>query len=724
MASQVPYSGAPSVAPQDAPIPNRQASAPPDAFGIGVGQSIQHLGAAQQGAGNELWNRAIALQQMNQQADAANAVADFTTKLGERYAQYRSLQGKAAVDGYSPYIDDVNNIREQVGSGLSSDYARKVYLQESRSIQARSVFSAAAHSADQFKHYQIGSTQASAENSGRLVSMHPDDDALFQAKLSQNQSVVEQLSTIQGGWTDEQKANYKAKLDSTLVMDRAKSLANSDPFAADKFLTSAIKKGQISAGDAGQLSNYIRNIKNNIGTRNETAKLFGGDIGSIGNQIIPIAAAREAIAANESSGNYNPAHPEVTHKVNGQVITERALGRYGVMQSNLQAWLKEAGMPAMTEAAFLNDHAAQDKLFDFKFGQYMQEGGSANAAANKWFTGSYNPPASANDGHTSAPAYLQKFRSGLAKSMNLKGLVSAAEAHADDIAPGDLGFKQDYVNRVQTQFSHNNFQARQDQIAQSQIILDAMQPDASGKLPTSIDSITDPAVHDIYNNNTKLRASMNKQFAANAVGGYAPTEANQAQYHYLRGMFLDPLAPADARAEAMQTNIESLEMPWKDRKELLGLQTKAWKQADHNPALGQAMHTLMPMLAEAGITPQKSKTRFYQFQSTLFDVLQQKQATGKPYNPDEIKQVGAALLRDVSKPGALFGSAWPTQYKAFEMPVPEDERKKIIAAYKANNNGVEPTKQIIQDFYNVKMFNEFYASRPKADLNKPTVPIR
>ena len=87
-----------------------------------------------------------------------------------------------------------------------------------------------------------------------------------------------------------------------------------------------------------------------------------------------------------------------------------------------------------------------------------------------------------------------------------------------------------------------------------------MQPDASGKLPTSIDSITDPAVHDIYNNNTRLRASMNKQFAANAVGGYAPTEANQAQYHYLRGMFLDPLAPADARAEAMQTNIESLEM--------------------------------------------------------------------------------------------------------------------------------------------------------------------
>ena len=137
--------------------------------------------------------------------------------------------------------------------------------------------------------------------------------------------------------------------------------------------------------------------------------------------------------------------------------------------------------------------------------------------------------------------------------MNLKGLVSAAETHADDIAPGDLSFKQDYVNRVQTQFSHNNFQARQDQIEQSQIILDAMQPDASGKLPTSIDSITDPVVHDIYNNNTKLRASMNKQFAANAVGGYAPTEANQAQYHYLRGMLLDPLAPADARAEVIQT---------------------------------------------------------------------------------------------------------------------------------------------------------------------------
>ena len=51
------------------------------------------------------------------------------------------------------------------------------------------------------------------------------------------------------------------------------------------------------------------------------------------------------------------------------------------MQGNLQPWLKEAGMPAMSEQEFINDHAAQDKLAGFKLAQYQDETGSANEAA-------------------------------------------------------------------------------------------------------------------------------------------------------------------------------------------------------------------------------------------------------------------------------------------------------------------------------------------------------
>ena len=80
------------------------------------------------------------MQQLNEQANAANAVAEFTTAMGEKYAAYSSLSGKAAVDGYKPYLEDLNSTREAIGQKLNSPYAQKVYLQESRSIQARSVF--------------------------------------------------------------------------------------------------------------------------------------------------------------------------------------------------------------------------------------------------------------------------------------------------------------------------------------------------------------------------------------------------------------------------------------------------------------------------------------------------------------------------------------------------------------------------------------------------------
>ena len=50
----------------------------------------------------------------------------------------------------------------------------------------------------------------------------------------------------------------------------------------------------------------------------------------------------------ESSDNYNQIHPDVTHKVNGETVTERPWGLwdYAIESS---AWLKEAGMKPMTE---------------------------------------------------------------------------------------------------------------------------------------------------------------------------------------------------------------------------------------------------------------------------------------------------------------------------------------------------------------------------------------
>ena len=86
MSSQVPYTGVPSVQPSFDATPSVSSNIPMDAFGAGVANAVGHIGRAVEGAGNELWARATDMQQLNEQANAANAVAEFTTVMGEKYA--------------------------------------------------------------------------------------------------------------------------------------------------------------------------------------------------------------------------------------------------------------------------------------------------------------------------------------------------------------------------------------------------------------------------------------------------------------------------------------------------------------------------------------------------------------------------------------------------------------------------------------------------------------
>ena len=192
-----------------------------------------------EGAGNEIWARATAMQQLNEQANAANAVAEFTTAMGEKFANYTSLSGKAAVDGYKPYIDDLNATREAIGQKLSSPYAQKVYLQESRSIQARSVFSAAAHSGREGKNYAIGSVQASIDARTNAAALAPQDEESYQAALRDNARDVQKLIDLHGG--DEQTVkNTTQMMNSKMTMGRIQGLAKSDVPAAQKLLDAEV----------------------------------------------------------------------------------------------------------------------------------------------------------------------------------------------------------------------------------------------------------------------------------------------------------------------------------------------------------------------------------------------------------------------------------------------------------------------------------------------------
>lgn len=121
---------------------------------------------------------------------------------------------------------------------------------------------------------------------------------------------------------------------------------------------------------------------------------------------------RDAIAAVESrgSGDYSALGP-VTKK------GDRAYGRYQVMGSNIPSWSEAALGQRLTPQQFLANPGYQDRIFDHRFGGYVQKYGNASDAASTWFTG--RPLSRGADARdqlgTSGSQYVDKFNAEIEK---------------------------------------------------------------------------------------------------------------------------------------------------------------------------------------------------------------------------------------------------------------------------------------------------------------------
>lgn len=708
MATQVPYSGTPEVMPSGGskPTPTIHVDAPLAAFGGLTAQAVSHLGQVTEHAGNELWSRAMAMQQLDQQAEAANAVADFTTQMGEKYANYRSLEGKAAVDAYKPYIEDLNKTREGVAGTLKSDYAKKLYLQESRSIQARSVFSAATHAGDQQKRYLVGTEESSIKAAVNATGLNPEDDSTFKATMSRIDQSRDMMKTLHG-WSDEQAKDYITTKKSEAVFERATSLAMTKPQAAQKFLDGAMKDGTISADQAGRASRYIRNQNLNVGTRVESAKFMSGETYSLGQGKLSADQLLSAFRSVESSGNYQQIHPDVTHKVNGQKITEHGLGAYGIMQSNLQPWLKEAGMKPMTEQEFLNNPKAQDDLAKFKLNQYQEQYGSANEAARRWRgLGKYDLATGETE-----EKYLAKFNRALARGASGSDLRRASDQAAAKLAPDDVEFQQTFTDRNIAEHNRMRQIDREDAFNRRQVVDDAMAPASDGKLVTSIDEFNPQAKQAYMEMQPSDRARVQKLLASNARGDYSATPENQTAFKTWVGKMVDPERTRDDTELVLQQDFATMSLPWQQRQQLMNMQRQVFKGTQSNPQMTHALQVLRPMLLNAGIEP-KHKEDYATFQGALHMLMSQRmEESGKRLTDEDIKNIGAGLVRQQTY---SKGYLWDSKAPVYQIPVPDADREKIIAAYKADR-GRDPDETEIKAVYARKMFNQFYSKPASSD---------
>src|SRR5882757_1406898 len=139
---QVPYSPIPQPG-QMVGTPKVSVNTPEAAFGGAVGQALRGAGQQLEHSGDEIFRRAVALQDLRNETDAKEADAQYMMKVGELHANFSALQGRAAADAYPEYMQNIQKLRQDMRGDLPNDAARKMFDSPSLSTMGRTIFNGA-----------------------------------------------------------------------------------------------------------------------------------------------------------------------------------------------------------------------------------------------------------------------------------------------------------------------------------------------------------------------------------------------------------------------------------------------------------------------------------------------------------------------------------------------------------------------------------------------------
>lgn len=253
----VPYTPYPTEQPAGPAQPSVNVSTPIEAFGGNIAQSISHMGKVVEHAGDELFHRAIAIQQLNNDAEAKQADTDYMIAAGKLHADYNALQGLDRVKGFDKYARDLEDTRTAIRSTLSNPAAMKIYDGASRSTMGRSIFNGAGAAASAQKDYVIGTAKANIELDAKTVEDNPQDERLFQdkrARIIENARVLSAAQGFPAGSPQEEvlALSQTSKLRSQQIV----GLSRTKPFEAGPMLDKY--KTELTPDDYLRTDNTVR----------------------------------------------------------------------------------------------------------------------------------------------------------------------------------------------------------------------------------------------------------------------------------------------------------------------------------------------------------------------------------------------------------------------------------------------------------------------------------
>jgi hypothetical protein len=262
---KVPYVPYPTAEPTSAGTPDLHVGLNEAAFGGTVARALEGAGRGLEHAGDELFNRAVAMQQIQNKAEADEADANFMSAAGDLHAEYGAKRGKDAVDALPKFKSDLIALRKKFADGMSSDQAKKMFDSASLSTVGRTIFNAAGHAATENKAWAAGASEARVKEIENYALHYPDDDVAFARGLRSAESEIRGTQGPLAGWGPEQtKLQVDARV-SRMWAARIQGMADHRPFEAKEMFEA--NKDKLFGADLEKTKDLTDTRINMVGSR-------------------------------------------------------------------------------------------------------------------------------------------------------------------------------------------------------------------------------------------------------------------------------------------------------------------------------------------------------------------------------------------------------------------------------------------------------------------------
>lgn len=659
----VPYSPVPSVAPQLAPQPMARVDAPVAAFGGATAAAISNLGRTVEGSSNELFARAIALQQLNNEAEANQAVANYDIAAGKIHAEYSALQGKAAADAYPKYQSDLESTRQNIRSGISNPMAAKMFDGPSLSMMGRTVFNGAGHAAQENKNYIVGTSKSRVDLAKTNAGANWNNDPAFEQNLQTIRDQVEFQGNMHG-WSPVQVQAETVKQVGEATYKKLESQAITDPFGARR----AYEANKDGVGPyRAQTEVMLERAEAGVGSRIIAHSISSGsyfdrviDQESGGNIFSKASTSSAAGLAGFTKGTWDSvrqAHPELNlpatvDGANGQ----QQMDALKAFTKDNQAYLAKNGIEATGRNSYMAHFLGPAGAVKFISGMKADPGqpatnlvgGDVVAANRSVFLKPDGTPRTAAEvfmrqtARFAGPGELTRD----SPSTWLSAAETTAAQVAKEVAPENPSLADAAIARVRQQYDLVHQGAIQaDQYGQNMLEQELLKWDPSKGDPMDM-IMSNPILAQTYNNLPGGRQKTISSFARTLSTRDIPyTPQRQALFNQVWGAMQNPAT----RAKAMDLDIGSLDLPQKQKNLLSNEKTKIIGGMQTSIRLQGAISLARPYMKSLNITAGSDDEN--EFIGALSQKLTDYEAQHKSY-PDE------KTIRDMASDLAAYHGGW------------------------------------------------------------------